>query len=178
MHQALRCRIAEELRVYASFLCAQPPMLGIVRERPLHVFRALQCGDTLAISAYAKESRRFPPLWRNDPMPGGYVVSDADGHGLAYLYSRDNEDEARQAKVLTKDEARRIAINIAQRGGSRTRPRYSPDKKPKNRRRFVSGMSARANHFSASFDQSSLSLLSTAAAANLLHSCALVLRNF
>jgi hypothetical protein len=32
---------------------------------------------------------------------------------LAYLCSRDNEDEARQAKVLTKDEARRIAINIA-----------------------------------------------------------------
>jgi K+/H+ antiporter YhaU regulatory subunit KhtT len=45
-------------------------------------------------------------------MPGGYVVSAADGHALAYLYSRDNEDEARQAKVLTEDEARRIAINI------------------------------------------------------------------
>jgi hypothetical protein len=33
--------------------------------------------------------------------------------GARYLYSRDNEDEARQAKVLTKDEARRIAINMA-----------------------------------------------------------------
>jgi hypothetical protein len=32
---------------------------------------------------------------------------------LAHIYSRDNEAEARQAKVLTKDEARRIAINIA-----------------------------------------------------------------
>ena len=31
----------------------------------------------------------------------------------AYIYSRANEAEARQAKVLTKDEARRIAINIA-----------------------------------------------------------------
>jgi hypothetical protein len=29
------------------------------------------------------------------------------------LYSRDNDAEARQAKVLTKDEARRIALNIA-----------------------------------------------------------------
>jgi hypothetical protein len=28
--------------------------------------------------------------------------------------TRDNEDEAWQAKVLTKDEARRIAINIAE----------------------------------------------------------------
>jgi hypothetical protein len=45
--------------------------------------------------------------------PGGYVVRDADGQALAYLYSRENEDEARQAKVLTTDEARRIAANIA-----------------------------------------------------------------
>jgi hypothetical protein len=41
------------------------------------------------------------------PDPGGYVVRDANGQALAYLYSRDNEDEARQAKVLAKDEARR-----------------------------------------------------------------------
>jgi hypothetical protein len=43
---------------------------------------------------------------------GGYVVRDANGQALAYVHSRDNEAEARQAKVLTKDEARRIAINI------------------------------------------------------------------
>jgi hypothetical protein len=30
-----------------------------------------------------------------------------------YVYSRDNEAEALQAKILTKDEARRIAINVA-----------------------------------------------------------------
>jgi hypothetical protein len=45
-------------------------------------------------------------------MPGGYVVLDANGQALAYRYCRDNEDEARKAKVLTKDQARRIAINI------------------------------------------------------------------
>jgi hypothetical protein len=32
---------------------------------------------------------------------------------LAYLYSRENDAEALQAKLLTKDEARRIAINVA-----------------------------------------------------------------
>jgi hypothetical protein len=58
-------------------------------------------------------SRRFPPPWHADPMPGGYVVRDANGQALAYLYSRDNEAEARQAKLLSKDEARRIAANIA-----------------------------------------------------------------
>jgi hypothetical protein len=57
--------------------------------------------------------RRFPTPWRTDKMPGGYVVRDANGQALAYLYSRENEDEARQAKVLTVDEARRIAVNIA-----------------------------------------------------------------
>jgi hypothetical protein len=32
---------------------------------------------------------------------------------LAHICSRDNEAEALQAKVLTKDEARRIAVKIA-----------------------------------------------------------------
>jgi hypothetical protein len=35
------------------------------------------------------------------------------GRALGYLYSRENEAEARHAKVLTKDEARRVAVNIA-----------------------------------------------------------------
>jgi K+/H+ antiporter YhaU regulatory subunit KhtT len=57
--------------------------------------------------------RRFPPPWRTDKIPGGYVVRDTNGQALAYIYSRDSEAEAMQAKVLTKDEARRIAVNIA-----------------------------------------------------------------
>ena len=52
-----------------------------------------------------------------DPMPGGYVVRDANRQALAYLYSRDNEAEARQAKVLTKDEARRIGARISRAQG-------------------------------------------------------------
>ena len=59
------------------------------------------------------DQRRFPPPWYADPMPGGYVVRDANGQALAYLYPREDEAEARQAKVLTVDEARRIAVNIA-----------------------------------------------------------------
>jgi hypothetical protein len=55
----------------------------------------------------------FPTPWHADPMPSGYVVRDANGQALAYIYSRDDEAEARQAKVLTTDEARRIAANIA-----------------------------------------------------------------
>jgi hypothetical protein len=45
--------------------------------------------------------------------PGRLRRPDANGQALAYLYSRDNPTEALQAKMLTKDEARRIAVNIA-----------------------------------------------------------------
>jgi hypothetical protein len=48
--------------------------------------------------------------WRADKMSGGYVVRDANAQALAYIYTRDSEAEALQAKVLTKDEARRIAV--------------------------------------------------------------------
>lgn len=41
------------------------------------------------------------------------MVRDANGQSLAYLYSRDNAGNAVIAKVLTPDEARRIATNIA-----------------------------------------------------------------
>jgi hypothetical protein len=61
----------------------------------------------------AQSPRRFPAPWHADTIPGGYVVRDANGQALAFLYSRDNEAEARQAKVLTKDEVRRIAVNVA-----------------------------------------------------------------
>ena len=57
----------------------------------------------------ADASRRFP---HGDPL-GGYVVRGANGQTFAFVYSRDSDSEAHQAKVLTKDEARRIAVNIA-----------------------------------------------------------------
>jgi hypothetical protein len=66
---------------------------------------------------FCLDSRRdespFPPPWRADKMPGGYVVRDANGHALVYVYSREGEADALQAKVLTADEARRIATNVA-----------------------------------------------------------------
>jgi len=40
-------------------------------------------------------------------------VRDANGQALVHIYARATESEAAQAKVLTMDEARRIAPNIA-----------------------------------------------------------------
>jgi hypothetical protein len=50
-------------------------------------------------------------------MPGGCIVRDANGQALVYVYSRENEAEAMQAKVLTVDEARRIAIKRREAAG-------------------------------------------------------------
>jgi hypothetical protein len=36
-------------------------------------------------------SRRFPAPWHADPMPGGYVISDANGQALTFVYSRDSD---------------------------------------------------------------------------------------
>jgi hypothetical protein len=40
-------------------------------------------------------------------------VRDANGQAIAYIYGRSTEVDAMQAKVLTMDEARRVAVNIA-----------------------------------------------------------------
>jgi hypothetical protein len=73
-------------------------------------------GTLFKIAAHCDDrgmtTRRFPAPWRADKMPG-YVVRDANGQALVYVYARNSEAEAMQAKVLTADEARRIAINVA-----------------------------------------------------------------
>jgi hypothetical protein len=42
--------------------------------------------------------RRFPTPWHADKLLGGYVIRDANGPALAYVYTRDNEAEPRQAR--------------------------------------------------------------------------------
>ena len=58
-------------------------------------------------------SRRFPPPWSAERIPGGFVVKDATGQSLAYVYARETKAQADTAKVLTMDEARRVASKIA-----------------------------------------------------------------
>ena len=55
----------------------------------------------------------MPPGILNEPIPRGLKVCDANGQSLAYVYSRENPNDALIAKVLTEDKARRIASNIA-----------------------------------------------------------------
>jgi hypothetical protein len=56
--------------------------------------------------------RRFPAPWSAELQPNYYVVRDADGQQLAYVYFENEPERRSAAKLLTKDEARRIAANI------------------------------------------------------------------
>jgi hypothetical protein len=42
-----------------------------------------------------------------------FVVRDGNGQQLAYVYFEDEPGRRSAAKLLSKDEARRIAVNIA-----------------------------------------------------------------
>jgi hypothetical protein len=60
-------------------------------------------------------SRRFPPPWRAEEHEGGesFIIRDANGQALAYVYFEDETVRQMSMKRLSRDEARRIAANIA-----------------------------------------------------------------
>ena len=58
--------------------------------------------------------RHFPPPWTIEELNDAcFVVSDNDGQALAYVYFEEEPGRRSAAKLLTKDEARRIAVNLA-----------------------------------------------------------------
>ena len=58
--------------------------------------------------------RRFPPPWSVEEQPACFVVRDHNGQALAYGYFEDEAGRRSAAKLLSKDEPGRIAINIAE----------------------------------------------------------------
>jgi hypothetical protein len=57
--------------------------------------------------------RRFPPPWSVEETDACFIVKDQAGQVLAYVYFEDEPGRRAAAKLLTHDEARRIAANIA-----------------------------------------------------------------
>ena len=39
-------------------------------------------------------TRRFPPPWRVEQIPGCYKILDANGQSLAYVYGRETKADA------------------------------------------------------------------------------------
>jgi hypothetical protein len=57
--------------------------------------------------------RRFPPPWSVEELDACFVVRDHTGQQLAYVYFEDEPGRRSAAKLLSRNEARRIAANIA-----------------------------------------------------------------
>ncbi len=58
-------------------------------------------------------ARRFPPRWSAEDHAACFIMKERDGQALAYVYFEDEPGHRSAAKLLTRDEARRIAANIA-----------------------------------------------------------------
>ena len=60
-----------------------------------------------------KPSRRFPPPWTVEERPAYFIISDNNGQALAYVYYEEESGRRTAGKLMTYDEARRIAANMA-----------------------------------------------------------------
>jgi hypothetical protein len=68
-----------------------------------------------AMTQATEPRRQFPPPWKVEEHPGGesFIIRDAKGQALAFVYFEDETGRRMSMKRLTRDEARRIAANIA-----------------------------------------------------------------
>ncbi len=53
--------------------------------------------------------RRFPPPWTAEVTPNCFIVRDANGQALSYIYYESEPGRRSAAKLLSKDKERRIA---------------------------------------------------------------------
>jgi hypothetical protein len=58
--------------------------------------------------------RRFPPPWTSEDADNAcFVVKDANGLAVAFVYFESEPGRRTAVNLMTRDEARRIATNIA-----------------------------------------------------------------
>ncbi len=59
-------------------------------------------------------ARRFPPPWTVDEANDAcFIVRDSTGQALGYFYFEEEPGRRSAAKLLTRDDARRMAVNFA-----------------------------------------------------------------
>ena len=69
-------------------------------------------------------SRSFPLPWEIEDNAACFIVKDTNGRPLAYVYFEEESGRRTAAGLLTRDEARRIALNVAKLPDLLTRPQY------------------------------------------------------
>jgi hypothetical protein len=57
--------------------------------------------------------RHFPPPWSVEELDSCFVVKDANGQGLAYMYFEKGTRHRFRRELLTRDEAQRVAAVFA-----------------------------------------------------------------
>jgi hypothetical protein len=57
--------------------------------------------------------RRFPKPWKAEEADTCFIIRDHNGQALAYIYYEEEPGRRSAANLLTCDEARRIAVNMA-----------------------------------------------------------------
>jgi hypothetical protein len=68
----------------------------------------------LALAGEGMPARRFPPSWTVEDHNGAcFIMKDHNGHSLAFVYHDEEVGRQAAANLMTRDEARRIAANIA-----------------------------------------------------------------
>jgi hypothetical protein len=98
------------------------------RHLPQRAVSTMRRVVTIAIIAKNYMPRRFPPPWSVEDTDACFIVRDHNGQALAYVYFEDEPGRRAAARLLTRDEARRIAarrlgaISAQNRGGAENAP--------------------------------------------------------
>jgi hypothetical protein len=68
--------------------------------------------------------RRFLPPWDIDDNGARFIIRDSKEQTLSYVHYENEPGRRTAASLLTRDEARRIAINIPKLPGLLKRPQH------------------------------------------------------